>query len=118
MTHAIQNPDGSVSVTIPLTITIQIGPAVLQAPLQGVYTGTNWDKGWYAYCRFCRCNRWLVLHADFNRTRPIMAYCNVCEAFLITPTDNDQDIPWDFIANQVLMYQKQCPGVAIPPPQS
>jgi hypothetical protein len=104
--------DGVVTFTIPIAITVSIGPAVLAQPqveaevpkervFLGGHVGVNWNHeggwGWYSYCRVCGCNRHLVLNCDGgwmgSWMGSWMAWCNVCNKIVDPPPATCREDP-------------------------
>lgn len=138
--------DGVVTITIPITITVSIGPVVLlhhqtkvetqvsERVFLGGHVGVNWNHeggwGWYSYCRVCRCNRHLILHCDGGWAGSWRAWCNVCNKIVDPPAPTYREDPrWQdrrkttrvpdpqFIARATLDYQKDHPEEVDPPPR-
>lgn len=113
-----------VTITIPLTITISLGPPVLEPPGSGHvvshlhHVGVNWDWGWYAYCSGCGCNRWLLLSVSGGPYNSHMAHCNVCGQTVNPPMEGGRNAPMQQMVRANLDHQQQHPDDTFPPPRA
>jgi hypothetical protein len=132
----VRNSDGSVSITIPLTITISLGAPVLgQIPVLNIghppieehgycnlvnfgrkklFVGINEGMGWFAYCHGCKTNRHLLLHIGNAPYYEWMAHCNVCNKVVHPPHDGQTVLALDQISNVDRIVQRDCPNDSFP----
>jgi ribosomal protein S27E len=86
----------SVTITVPITITVSLGAAVVQN-VPSLQVGVNRGLGWYCRCPNCRKHRHLMLYVHPDNARA--AYCNVCEQIVLPPISGGgewvQPVPLD-----------------------
>jgi hypothetical protein len=109
----------SVTVTIPINITISLGTPILSQPVKPavhyasrITSGINRNKGWQGICNYCGCNRWLGL-VYVDATDKLAAYCNVCNSMQEPP---QPDYSWAFVEPKV--FEEQLARAQSYPPES